>query len=109
MLQNNRPRRDQPYNTMQLIQWNWFLDKGVLRFDPASRTLAINYARYPAAVESLLGEVLALQHVGDKAAADRFIDRWTTWDDSLHGAVAKNIRDQQRWRFRIFRYGALKE
>ena len=109
MLQNNRPRRDQPYNTMQLIQWNWFLDKGALRFDPATRTLSIDYARYPAAVESLLREVLALQHAGDKPASDRFIERWTTWDDNLHGAVAKNIRDQQRVRFRVFRYGALQE
>jgi hypothetical protein len=24
VLQNNRPRRDQPYNTMQLMQWNFF-------------------------------------------------------------------------------------
>ena len=32
-LQNVRPRRDQPYQTMQLMQFNWFLDKGVLRFD----------------------------------------------------------------------------
>ena len=32
VLQKNRPRRDQPYGTMQLIQWNWFLDRGLLRF-----------------------------------------------------------------------------
>ena len=30
VLQKTRPRRDQPYQTMQLIQWNWFLDHGLL-------------------------------------------------------------------------------
>ncbi|HEX8526021.1 hypothetical protein, partial [Allosphingosinicella sp.] len=28
-LQNNRPRRDQPYQTMQLMQFNWFVDRRV--------------------------------------------------------------------------------
>jgi uncharacterized protein YdeI (BOF family) len=50
-----------------------------------------------------------LQYQGDKAAADRFIDQYTTWDESLHGAIAKNIRDQQRYRFRLFKYAALGE
>jgi hypothetical protein len=31
VLQNNRPRRDQAYQTMQLMQWNWFLENGVWR------------------------------------------------------------------------------
>ena len=46
VLQNNRPRRDQPYQTMQLVQWNFFLEKGLLRFDAASGQLAVNYRRY---------------------------------------------------------------
>jgi hypothetical protein len=109
VLQNNRPRRDQPYNTMQLMQWNFFLENGLLRFDPATRTLAIDYGRYHQVVGELLKQVLAVQHAGDKAAADRFIERWSKWDETLHGAVAKNIRDQQRYRFRVVRYAALGE
>jgi len=109
VLQNNKPRRDQAYNTMQLMQWNWFLENGVLSFDRATGTLSINYDRYPAAVESLLKAVLDIQHQGDKAASDRFIDRWAKWDEGLHGAVAKNIRDAQRYRYRVVRYAALGE
>jgi len=109
VLQNNRPRRDQPYQTMQLMQWNFFLEKGLLRFDVATGTLAIDYGRYHAVVGELLGRVLALQDAGDKPAADRFIEQYTTWDDELHGVVAHHIRDQQRYRFRLFRYAALGE
>jgi hypothetical protein len=108
-LQNNRPRRDQPYQTMQLMQFNWFMDKGVLRFDPASRRLSIDYDRYHAAVEGLLREVLAIQDAGDPARSDAFVKRWTSWDDNLHGKVAEAMRATQRTRYRIFTYAALGE
>jgi hypothetical protein len=109
MLQNNRPRRDQPYQTMQLMQFNWFVDKGVLRFDPASRRLSIDYRRYPAAVETLLREVLAVQDAGDRVRSDAFIQRWTQWDEAVHGRIAASMRAEQRYRFRLFTYAALGE
>ena len=107
VLQNNPPRRDQAYNTMQLMQWNYFLAHGVLRFDPTSGELTIDYDRYPQVVVQLLNEVLAMQHSGNKAASDEFITRWTSWRDDLHGRVAQNIRTAQRYRFRLVEYGAL--
>jgi hypothetical protein len=104
VLQNNKPRRDQPYNTMQLMQWNFFLENGLLAFEPASGRLTIDYGKYHDVVGKLLAKVLEIQYRGDKAAADRFIDQYTKWDDKLHGVVAKNIRDQQRYRFRLYKY-----
>ncbi|HEX8652461.1 MAG TPA: hypothetical protein VF708_16725 [Pyrinomonadaceae bacterium] len=109
VLQNNRPRRDQPYNTMQLMQWNFFLENGLLSFDPQAKRLNIHYDKYHEVVGKILAKVLEVQHKGDKAASDRFIEQYTAWDENLHGAVAKNIRDQQRYRFRLFRYAALNE
>lgn len=109
VLQNNKPRRDQPYNTMQLMQWNFFLENGLLTFDPSSHTLRIHYDKYHSVVGKLLAKVLEVQYQGDKAAADHFIDQYTTWDENLHAVVAKNIRDQQRYRFRLFKYAALGE
>jgi hypothetical protein len=107
VLQNNKPRRDQPYNTMQLMQWNFFLQKGLLSF--ADGRLRINYDKYHDVVGQLLKQVLEVQYQGDKAATDRFIDQYTTWDENLHGVVARNIRAAQRYRFRIFKYAALGE
>jgi hypothetical protein len=108
-LQNVRPRREQPYQTMQLMQFNWFLDRGVLRFDPVSRRLSIDYGRYPAAVAALLREVLAVQDAGDPARAQAFVTRWASWDEGLHGRVAANMRAAQRVRYRLFTYAALGE
>jgi zincin-like metallopeptidase len=109
VLQNNKPRRDQPYNTMQLMQWNFFLENGLLTFDAATRRLRIHYDKYHDVVGKLLQKVLDVQYQGDKAASDRFIEQYTNWDENLHGAIAKNIRDQERYRFRLFKYAALGE
>ena len=109
VLQNVKPRRDQPYQTMQLMQWNYFLERGLLSFDRETKLLRIDYDKYRGVVRDLLERVLRVQHEGDKAAADRFIDEYAKWDESLHGAVAANIRGQQRYRFRLFRYAALGE
>jgi hypothetical protein len=109
VLQNNRPRRDQPYNTMQLMQWNFFLENGLLEFDRQTQRLKIDYDKYHDVVGKLLARVLEVQYQGDKALAERFVEQYTSWDEGLHGAVAKNIRDQQRYRFRLFKYAALGE
>jgi hypothetical protein len=109
VLQNNRPRRDQPYNTMQLMQWNFYLENGLLSFDQATKTLRINYDKYHEVVGKLLERVLAVQYAGSKAESDKFIDQYTNWDDNLHGAIAANIRAQQRYRFRLFKYTAVGE
>ncbi|HKQ52800.1 MAG TPA: zincin-like metallopeptidase domain-containing protein [Pyrinomonadaceae bacterium] len=109
VLQNNRPRRDQPYNTMQLMQWNFFMENGLLSFDKATGRLKINYDKYHQTVGKMLAKVLEVQYEGDKAASDRFIEQYTTWDENLHGVLAKNIREQQRYRFQLFKYAALGE
>lgn len=107
VLQNNKPRRDQPYNTMQLMQWNFFLENGLLTFEEGK--LRIHYEKYHDVVKELLRKVLDVQYQGDKAASDRFIEQYTKWDESLHGAIAKNIRARQKYRFRLFKYAALGE
>ncbi len=107
-LQNNRPRRDQPYQTMQLAQLNFFLDRGLVIADDGAR-LSVDYARYPRVVRDLLAEVMELQLAGDPAAAEAFFTRWTAWDDALHAPLAARLRDAQQARFRLVRYGALGE
>ncbi|MGD9966088.1 MAG: NUDIX hydrolase [Hyphomonadaceae bacterium] len=105
VLQKNQPRRDQAYNTMQLIQWNWFLDHGALRFEGGR--LRIDYRRYPEAVTSLLREVLALQRAGDRNAANAFVERWTGWRPDLHEVIAARMRESERTRFNLVTYEAL--
>jgi hypothetical protein len=107
VLQNNRPRRDQAYQTMQLMQWNWFLENGVLTFDGPSGKLRINHASYREAVRKMLARVLEIQSTGDKNAAEQFITAYTKWDDKLHGVIAASIRARQRYRYTFYEFAAL--
>ncbi len=108
-LQNNQPRKDQPYQTMQLTQFNYFMKHGLLDFDPREKALIIHYDRYETVVTALLREVLDLQYQGDAGAAERFFSTWTTWTPELHGELAAKIRAAQGPRYRLVRYAALGE
>ena len=107
-LQAVKPRRAQPYQTMQLMQMNFFLEKGILTWTEDTR-LAIDFERYPAAVAEMLTEVLAIQSSGDTERAERFIDRYAVWDDERHGVLAERIRAAAKYRYRLVRYAALGE
>jgi hypothetical protein len=108
-LRSNRPRREQPYGTMQLMSFNYFLESGVLRFDREAGELHINYAAYPAAVSSLLAALLDIQYQGDKAASDAFVERYAGWDEDLHGVIAARLRNARSVRYWLVRYAALGE
>ncbi|MFO0890694.1 MAG: hypothetical protein U0790_16315 [Isosphaeraceae bacterium] len=103
-LQNVRPRADQPYQRMQLAQFNYFLDRGLIAADRETARVTIDYARYRDVVRDLLREVLGVQHEGDRAAAGAFLDRWGAWTPELHEKLAARIREAQGARFRLVRY-----
>ena len=107
VMRKNQPRRGQAYATMQLMQFNWFMDKGLLRFEDGA--LQIDYEKYPDAVSSLLKEVLAIQHSGDRARANAFVDQWTHWDEDLHVVLAEKMKQAEKYRFRLVTYEALGE
>ena len=107
-LQNNRPRPDQPYQTMQLAQLNFFLDRGLLAVDEEGRLL-LRPDRYEATVTELLREVLAIQAAGDPERAKAFFARWTAWTPELHEPLAARLREAEGPRFRLVRYAALGE
>ena len=107
VLQKNKPRREQAYQTMQLIQWNWFMDKGLLAFK--NGILHIDYDLYPEAADSLLKEVLDLQYQGNRDETNKFVEKWTKWDEQLHGVIASKMKASEGSRYRLVTYEALGE
>lgn len=108
VLQKNQPRvTEQPYQAMQLMQMNYFLEHGLLGFDPSTKRLQINYDRYSAVIGRMLNEVLTIQQQGDPQRASEFIDKYTTWTAELHEALAERLRNASRYRFVMVRYAAL--
>ena len=107
VLQKNQPGRSQAYGTMKLIQFNWYLDKGLLTYENGK--LHIHYDKYDMAVTSLLKETLNIQYEGDRAAAVEFVNQWTNWDADLHGAIGQAMKDAETSRYRLVTYEALGE
>jgi hypothetical protein len=104
-----KPRRDQPYQTMQLMQFNHFVERGVIFFDPVNQGLVVRYERMHEAVDELLETVLKIQYDGDKTAAEALIERLTLWNDELHDVLAKTIRDNRPFQYALFKYAILGE
>jgi len=109
VLRKNKPKKTQAYATMEVMQMNYYLEKGLLEYDEQQNRLVIHFEKYHSAVESMLRDVLALQHDGDKTAADGFIDRYSTWREDLHARIADSMKDAEVYRYGLVRYAALGE
>ena len=106
VLQKNKPSRSQAYGTMRLIQFNWYMDKGLLSYENGK--LHIHYDKYDQAVTSLLEATLKIQYDGDRDAAVAFVDKWTTWD-ARHAEIGQAMKDAETSRYRLVTYEALGE
>lgn len=106
-LQTVRPRVEQPYQNMQLMQFNFFMELGLLELDGTSGQLIVNYDRFHGVVTEMLEQVLQIQYSGDYEMAGDFIARWNYWDEKLHGKLANKMRDSGVYRRTIVRYHAL--
>ena len=108
VLQKNQPRTaEQPYQTMQLMQMNYFLENGLLSFDPETARLEIHYDRYNEVISQMLKDVLSIQQQGDSQKAGKFIEKYISWTPELHARLAERLRDASSYRFVTVRYKAL--
>ncbi len=106
-LQVVRPRPTQPYQNMQLMQFNFFMENGLIELDPESGRLTVHYDRYHPVVSDLLRRVLNVQYAGDYELAEAFITRWNYWDERLHGALAERMRLSATTRYTRVEYEIL--
>ncbi|MEM1173370.1 MAG: NUDIX hydrolase [Pseudomonadota bacterium] len=102
-----KPLASQPYRNMQLMQFNFFVEAGLIELDFETGALTINYERYHDIVSDMLEQVLLIQYEGDDDAARAFVQRWNYWEDILHGRLARQIREQSSAQRTLVRYGIL--
>ena len=109
VLQRVKPRSTQPYQTMQLMQMNFFLEHELITCDAAAKRLLINYEIYHQVVARMLREVLAIQSSGSKDGAEKFVADYSHWLDVPHDTLAQELRSAGALRFRLVRYRALEQ
>jgi hypothetical protein len=107
VLNEVKPRRDQAYQTMQLMQFNYFLQNGLIAFDKAAGAIGIDYGKFHQVVAAMLREVLELQYQGDKGASDAFIERYALWNEDLHGVLGRKLLAAQNYRRWLVDYAVL--
>jgi len=106
-LQVIKPRTDQPYQNMQLMQFNFYMENGLIEASTNSGRLVVNYDRYHEITTELLTQVLQIQYAGEYDLAKTFVERWNYWDDNLHGGLAQRMLDTNAYRRTLVRYNAL--
>jgi len=107
VLLKNQPKKGQTYQTMELMQMNYFLEHGLLEFDKADGRFGIAYDKYNDVIAGMLGEVLALQYSGDKKAAGNFIRKYGSWHDDIQGIIASRMIDTEKYRYVMVHYSVL--
>lgn len=108
VLQSNQPRTaEQPYQAMQLMQMNYFLEHGLLSFNQATSRLEISYEVYEQVASKMLAEVLEIQSAGNANRAEEFIRRYSTWTPEVHERLAERLRKSAKYRYRMVKYRAL--
>lgn len=72
-----------------LIQYNWFKDKGAFTLDPATDRYTVNLDRMGQAAQSLTRELCIIEAKGNYEAAQAFVDLWGTVPPEVDRIVAK--------------------
>jgi hypothetical protein len=106
VLNETKPQREDAYQMMQLMQFNYFMQNGLIAFDRAAGTVSIDYGKFHQVIAALLYEVLELQYQGDKAATDAFIERYAVWDDNLHEIIGKKMLAAEKYKRWLVNYTA---
>jgi len=65
------------------LQFNWMLEKGVVREDGEGGTFSIDHAAVPAAIRALLSAILLLQAYGDRTGASAFLGKYGVMSPAL--------------------------
>jgi len=55
----------------------------------------------------MLRQVLAIQYEGDLEKCNAFIDKYTSWDENLHGVLAESMRASEVYRYSYVTYEIL--
>ncbi len=72
-----------------MIQYNWFKDKGAVVHDAATDRYTVVLEKMPEAVRSLTNELCMLQARGDFDAAQAFVDQWGAVPPEVERIVGK--------------------
>lgn len=72
-----------------IMQFNYFVEHGAVKFDAASGRYRIDFTTLPGAIESLARELLEQEATGDRARAEAWFERYGKIPAELNAALAR--------------------
>jgi hypothetical protein len=73
----------------EIMEFNFFVERGVIGFDAATGRYAVDVARMPDAVAALAAELLAQEATGDRARVEAWFARYGSMPPQLARALEK--------------------
>ena len=72
-----------------MMQLSYLTEQGAIRRDPATCRYEVDFAKFPAAIESLDKELLEQEATGDRARAEAWFKKYAVMPPELTAALAK--------------------
>jgi len=72
-----------------MMQLSYLTEQGAIRRDPATGRYEVDFAKFPAAIESLDKELLEQEATGDRARAEAWFKKYAVMPPELAAALAK--------------------
>jgi hypothetical protein len=85
-LPNKQPSEDEAHRSREIMQLNYFREKGAIVFEKGG-TFSIVPEKMAQAARDMLAEVVRLQLDGDAAKAETFVKKYAQWNDALQYAA----------------------
>jgi hypothetical protein len=73
----------------EIMQFNYYVEQGAIRRDPASGLYVIDFEKMPAAIASLAKELLEQEATGDRARTDAWFKKYGGMPAELNALLAK--------------------
>jgi hypothetical protein len=77
------------HSKAEMMEFNYFVERGAITRDAATGRYAIDFAKMPAAVASLAKELLEIEATGSRSRAEAWFARYGTMPATLKAALDK--------------------
>ena len=87
MFRATRFGASEAHGLANLVQFNWMVERGAIRYDAASGHYTVDYPRMVEANRAITTEILNLQARGDYDGAGAFLTRYGTVSAEMQAAI----------------------
>lgn len=94
-LPTKQPSDDEAHRSRSIMQLNYFREKGAIKFEKGGK-LSIVPEKMGQVARDMLTEVVQIQLDGDPAKAEKFVRKYTAWNDALQYSCDERMKQKPK-------------